>query len=66
MGALLLPELKLIKKAFADCHQVNRCFDILGLGYPDWPVVDSTGADVGGKRKQGSTSRKDGYTSKRG
>jgi hypothetical protein len=66
IGPLMLPENKLIKKALADSCRVNRCFDILGLGYPDWLAVDSSGGEVGGKRKRGTASGKEVGTPKRG
>jgi hypothetical protein len=59
VGPLMLPENKLIKKALADHHRVNRCFDILGRGYPNWPTVDPPRGEVGGKRKWGMAGGKE-------
>ena len=51
IGALGTTKNKAIKIALADCHRVNRCFDLLGLVYPDWPSMELKDAGVGKKRK---------------
>lgn len=66
IGPLMLPENKAIKKALVDRPRVNCSFDILGLGYPNWPAVDLTGGEGGMKRKWGSTRSKGPGTSKHG
>ena len=52
IGALGTAENKAIKIALADHHRVNRCFDLLGLIYLDWPFVELKDAEVGKKRKR--------------
>jgi uncharacterized protein YwlG (UPF0340 family) len=37
VGAIGSSEIKTIRVALADCHRVNRAFDLLGLTYLDWP-----------------------------
>jgi hypothetical protein len=51
VGPLMRPKIKAIRKALGGHRRVNRCFNILGLGYPDWPTVDLSRSEVGGKRK---------------
>jgi hypothetical protein len=66
VGPLMLLETEAIRKALGGHCRVNWCFDILGLGYPDWPTMDPSGGEVGGKRKQGMAGGKEVGTSKRG
>jgi hypothetical protein len=49
--ALGTQENKAIKVALANHPRVNRCFDLLGLTYPDWPEVDLKDVEGGRKRK---------------
>ena len=49
--ALGTAENKAIKIALTDRHCVNRCFDFLGLIYPDWSSIELKDAEVGKKRK---------------
>jgi hypothetical protein len=65
VGPLMTPELKLIWNALDKRWRVNRCFDLLGIVYPDWPP-DASGSEVGGKRKRGSPGEKDGGAPKQG
>ena len=62
--ALGTAENKAIKIALADRHHVNRCFDLLGLIYPDWPSVELKDAEVGKKRKRARAGDKLTSTSK--
>ena len=64
IGALWTTENKAIKIALADRHHVNRCFDLLGLIYPDWPSVELKDAEVGKKRKRARAGDKLTSTSK--
>jgi hypothetical protein len=66
VGPLLTPELKLIWNALDKRWRINRCFDLLGIVYPDWPLVDASGSEVDGKRKRCSTSKKYGGAPKQG
>jgi len=52
IGALGTAENKVVKVALADRPRVNRCFDLLGLTYPDRPMVDLKDAEGGRKRKR--------------
>ena len=52
IGALGTAKNKAIKIALADRHRVNRCFDLLGLVYSDWPFVELKDVEVGKKRKR--------------
>ena len=49
--ALGTAENKAIKIALADHHRVNRCFNLLGLIYLDWPSMELKDVGVGKKRK---------------
>jgi hypothetical protein len=49
--ALRMQENKAIKIALANYSRVNRCFDLLGLTYLNWPAVDLKGGEGGRKRK---------------
>lgn len=66
VGPLMTPKLKLIKKALDSRHRVNRCFDLLGVAYPDWPSLDVSGSEAGVKRKRGSAGAREGGAPKRG
>lgn len=59
-------ELKAIKKAVNSCRRVNRCFNLLGAAYSDYPSAKAYGSDAGSKRKQGSTGGRDSGVTKRG
>ena len=52
IGALGTAKNKAIKIALADRHRVNRCFDLLGLVYPDWPSMELKDSEVGKNKKQ--------------
>jgi len=54
--ALGTAENKAIKIALADRHCVNRCFDLFGLIYPDWPSVELKDVKVGKRRKRAGAS----------
>jgi hypothetical protein len=54
VGPLMLLEIKAIRKALGGRRLVNRCVDILGLGYPDWPTMD---LGVGGSKDIGTSKR---------
>jgi hypothetical protein len=47
IGVLGNTENKAIRAALADCHRVNRAFDLLGLTYPDWPQVELAESEGG-------------------
>jgi hypothetical protein len=66
IGALGTTKNKAIKIALADRHRVNRCFDLLGLVYPDWPCVELKDAEGGKKRKRAEAGDKLMSMSKRG
>lgn len=50
--ALGTQENKVIKVALADHQCVNRCFDLLGLTYLDWPFVELKDAEGSKKGKR--------------
>ena len=56
----------MIKVALADCQRVNRCFDLLGLTYPDWLSVELKDADGSKKRKRAKMGGKLVSMSKQG
>ena len=64
--ALGTAENKAIKIAMADRHHVNRCFDLLGLVYPDWPSKEPKDSEVGKNKKQVGADDIVSSTSKRG
>jgi hypothetical protein len=66
IGALGTQENKAIKIALANHPRVNRCFDLLGLTYPNWPEVDLKDAGGGRKRKRAARRDKGTGTSKGG
>jgi hypothetical protein len=66
IGALGTAKNKVIKIALADHHRVNRCFDLLGLVYPDWPSVELKDAEASKKRKRAKVGDKLMSMSKRG
>jgi hypothetical protein len=66
IGPLGTAKNKVIKVALANRHRVNRCFDLLGLTYPDWPFVELKDAEGGKKRKRAKEGDKLMGTSKRG
>ena len=59
IGALSTQENKAIKVALADHQRVNRCFDLLGLTYPDWLSVELKGAEGSKKRKRAEVGGQD-------
>jgi hypothetical protein len=61
--ALRTAENKAIKIALADRHR--RCFDLLGLVYPDWPSVELNDVEGGKKTKRAEVGDKLMSTSKR-
>jgi hypothetical protein len=66
IGALRTQENKAIKVALADRQRVNRCFDLLGLIYPDWPSVEFKDVEGSKKRKRAEAGGKLTSTSKQG
>ena len=66
IGALGNIETKVIRATLADRHHINRAFDLLGLTYLDWPLVESMKVEGGKKRKRSETSGKTTGLSKRG
>ena len=64
--ALGTQENKAIKVALADRQCVNRCFDLLGLTYPDWPSMELKDAKGSKKRKRAEGGGKLVSTSKGG
>lgn len=66
VGPLMTPELKLIKKVLDSRRRVNRCFDLLGVAYSDWPSPEASGSEAGVKRKRGSAGGRDGGAPKQG
>ena len=66
IGALGNIETKVIRATIADRHHINRAFDLLGLTYLDWPLVESTKVEGGKKRKRSEMSGKTTGLSKRG
>lgn len=67
VGKLEGAEVKKIHTALAGRRRLNRAFDLLGIGYPDWPVPAGP-ADEGGskKRKRADAVDKAAGGSKRG
>lgn len=51
-------EIRVIHVALANHHRVNHAFDLLGLTYPDWPLVELKEARGSKKRKRFEASGK--------
>lgn len=66
VGPLEPAELKRIKKFVNSRRRINRCFDLLGATYDDYPSVDASGSEGGPKRKPGSTGGREPGRGKRG
>ena len=64
--ALGTQENKVIKVGLADHHRVNRCFDLLGLTYPDWSSMELKDAEGSMKRKRAEVGGELVSTSKQG
>ena len=58
IGALSTQENKVIKAGLADRQCVNRCFDLLGLTYPDWSSMELKDAEGSMKRKRAEVGGK--------
>lgn len=66
VGLLMSSELKGIMDALNSRCRVNRCFDLIGVVYPNYPSVAASGSEGGPKRKRGLTGGREPGTTKRG
>lgn len=66
VGPMMQPELKLIKKSLNSRRRVNRCFDLLGAVYDDYPSAEASGSEAISKRKRGSIGGREPGAGKRG